>query len=151
MTATTSDQFVVVWNVHDNNGEEILGDLHYAILNTDGEITRPAESLVGAIFGGSLFNSAMVAPLLDGQVLAVFQETTPEGLVSIQYTLIDSAGIVEEPVEISSAPSLGRVDVTILADGSPLVAWIEEDGINLPGVKFVVLNVEAGLFQRYRH
>ena len=146
MTATTSDQFVVVWNVHDNNGEEILGDLHYAILKTDGEITRPAESLVGAIFGGSLFNSAMVAPLLDGRVLAVFQETTPEGLVSIQYTLIDSAGTVEEPVEISSAPSLGRVDVTILADGSPLVAWIEEDGINLPQVKFVVLTVEAGGF-----
>ncbi len=108
-----------------NRAEGEIRDIHVSRLLPSGWTPGAAVHDDGWVFGGCPVNGPAMSAL--GTEIAVAWFTAPgnEPRVNIAFS-DDGALTFGPPRRVDPARALGRVDVTLLDDGSALVTWLEE-------------------------
>lgn len=76
---------------------------------------------------GCPVNGPVISAL--GEDVAIAWFTAPEGVRKVQVALSRDGGLTfAAPVRVDHGNPLGRADILVLDDGTPVVAWMEESG-----------------------
>jgi hypothetical protein len=128
IVTSSDDRFVVAWQ-HDRSTGNYYSDLHYAVLDADGE---PLHGPTALITDTDRFRAAghfdpRLLPLGEGQVLALW-ENPPD----IHHAVFTSAGDVVRAAGNLTSDLGGHnhgADATLLPDGNILVSWIHDGNV----------------------
>jgi hypothetical protein len=121
--AMTSQGIVVVYR--DRTDDEIR-DIYIVREQADGWTEPVAVHNDGWKIAGCPVNGPAIAAHEDFVALAWHSEANSEPKVQLVYSR-DAGATFSNPIRIDNGSPMGRVDVSILSDGSTYVTWLENE------------------------
>lgn len=102
-----------------------IRDIHVSRLLESGWTPSAAVHDDGWVFGGCPVNGPAMAAQGAEVAVAWFTAPSNDARVNVAFSS-DGAVTFGPPVRVDPGRALGRVDITLLDDGSALVTWLEE-------------------------
>ena len=149
VTVLPDNRFLVTWDYYDTNISDLsIGDIYYAVLNNDGSLAVPPTSLTSAVYGGPIYDNTSLLPLANGQVLVVYQRYDEAlSVLNLVYRVLTPGGSTGTEILIEADVDLTQVDLAMLSDNHPLLAWVAKDMEDeFSEARFAVLNADASDF-----
>ena len=139
-TAAVADGVPVV--AYRNRAEGEIRDIHVSRLEEGAWTPGRAVHDDGWVFGGCPVNGPAMAARDSEVAVAWFTAPDNQPRVNVAFSS-DGAGSFGPPVRLDPGRALGRVDVTLLDDGSALVTWLAEGADGRQGAAIMSRRVAA--------